>query len=182
MSISDSNSIALDLTSAPSVLFLFGLAGVGKSYLGDMLANLSGRSVYHADVDITKEMRAALARGESFTEAMRDDYFSIVATRITEHRAKLGPLIVTQAAYKERHREYLRGIVGDIEFIHVVASDQTTIHRLNHRGNLVTQDLANLMRTHFEPPPPGTKTIENEGELTGLIARLRELGEALTQR
>ncbi|BAX53158.1 hypothetical protein PDPUS_1_01784 [Photobacterium damselae subsp. piscicida] len=47
---------SLNLTYAPNVLFLFGLSGAGKSYVGDVIGQHSGWHVYHADEDLTQEM------------------------------------------------------------------------------------------------------------------------------
>ncbi|HSB94870.1 MAG TPA: hypothetical protein VLC91_00365, partial [Spongiibacteraceae bacterium] len=69
---------ALILDNAPATLFLFGLAGGGKSYVGNLIGRLAGWRVYDADDDLTDEMKQALAEHRPFTPPMRDRFFEIV--------------------------------------------------------------------------------------------------------
>jgi len=62
----------LDLAKAPATLFFFGLAGSGKSFVGDLIGELANWHVYHADDDLTDEMRLALDEQRAFTNPMRD--------------------------------------------------------------------------------------------------------------
>ena len=169
------NSPTIDLRAAPSVLFLFGLAGAGKNYVGDLLAGLSGRYVYHADCDLTPAMHEAIRRGAGFTDQMRNDFFTIVAQRISELRYQHGPLIVTQAAYKQRHRDYISDTVGDVEFVHIVAPDEVIAARLRSRGDLITPEFSKVMRAHFELPEPMVKSIDNSATQDNVLVQLVSL-------
>ena len=98
---------ALDLRHAPPTLFLFGLAGSGKSFVGNLIGAHAGWHVYHADDDLTDEMRQALAEHRPFTGPMRDRFFAIVVERIRALQREHPRLVVTQAVYKRQHRDYL---------------------------------------------------------------------------
>ena len=152
----------LDLAGAPPVLFLYGLAGAGKNYAGDLIGRETSRFIYHADIDLTAEMRDALAEKKLFTIAMLDTYFVIVADRIHDlcltHPAGL---VVTQATYRHRHSDYLRATVPGIDMVCVTAADDVIVRRLVSRGDMVAPDYAELMKVKFEAPQPGDHVIVN---------------------
>jgi gluconokinase len=163
------------LPRAPSVLYFYGLAGVGKNFVGDIAGRLTGRHVYHADVDLTEEMRKAIADQRPFTPEMRDRYYAIVADRIAELRREHGALVVTQGTYKNQHRDYLMSRVPDMDMICVVADDALILDRLRARGSELTPDYAARIKANFEPPAKGAKTILNnagEDEIAKHLASL----------
>ena len=65
-------SIAQASGKTPDYVFLFGLAGAGKTYCGRLIAEELGYFSYDLDVDCTPQMRAAIAEGRPFTDQMRD--------------------------------------------------------------------------------------------------------------
>jgi len=147
------------------VWFLFGLSGSGKSYVGDVIADARGWSVYHADDDITPAMRQALAASRPFTDAMRDEYFVLLADRIRARQAQSAPdqpLIVTQGAYKQRSRDYLQEQVPGLAMIWVDAPDALIEQRLGLRAGGITSQSAAALRQDFEFPPRGALKIVND--------------------
>ncbi|MDH5361589.1 MAG: AAA family ATPase [Gammaproteobacteria bacterium] len=162
----------LQLASAPSVLLLFGLAGSGKSYIGDLMSRLTGWHVYHADEDITEEMRLALAEHRPFTDEMRDRYFSIVVDRIRQLQQKYNHLLVTQAVYKQRHRDYLVSQIPQMELIHVQADEHVIETRLQERAGEASAKSAAALRKDFESPTMDYKVLKNNN---GDMAIVRQL-------
>jgi gluconokinase len=157
----------------PVVFFLFGLAGAGKSYVGDLIAKHFNLEVYHADADLLPEMREAIKQKQAFTDRMRDRYFEVVAKKINE-RIKTGDsLVVTQAAYKKRHRDYLAQQVQDIKFIYIKSPDELIFSRLLKRGDHVTADYAQVLRVNFEAPEDSAATILNVGSDSDLIEQFK---------
>jgi gluconate kinase len=169
---------SLDLSTAPAVIYLFGLAGAGKNFVGDIIGTLSGRYVYHADQDLTEEMLCAVHEGRVFTPGMRDRFFRVVADRIHALRAIHGPLIATQATYKSQHRHYLRERIPDIDFICITASDERIAERLTKRGDHVTADYAEKMRSLFDLPAEGTPILVNEYGEAEVVQQVADLYKA----
>ena len=165
----------LDLSNAPSVLYFYGLAGAGKSYVADLISKLSKLPVYHADDDLTPEMKTALDEKRPFTDEMRDRYFAIVAKRILGLKSRHKQLIVTQATYKQRHREYLKSMVPDMDLIWVTANESSIKERLRARKNGVGPDSAAALLRDFEIPSSGVKTIVNEEDDDYIIAQINRL-------
>lgn len=147
------------------VWFLFGLSGSGKSFVGDVVAEAYGWPVYHADDDITQAMRRALEASRPFTDAMRDEYFVLLADRIRARQAQSAPdqpLIVTQGAYKQRSRDYLQQQVPGLVPIWIDAPDSLIAQRLSLRAGGITSQSAAALKQDFEYPPPGSPTIVND--------------------
>jgi gluconate kinase len=159
----------------PPILFLYGLAGSGKSFAGDLLGRMTGVSVYHADIDLTAEMRSAVSEGRPFTEEMRDRYFGIVIERIKRQRELHPHLVVTQAVYKRKHRDYIRQSLPEVRFVCVQASDDVRIQRLIDRGDQITPEYDAVIRVNFEPPAEGDEILWNEGDEAALAAELGRL-------
>ena len=164
----------LNLNSAPKILFLFGLSGSGKSYIGDLIGQKTDRYVYHADEDITEEMILALKEQRPFTESMRDQYFPIIAEKIVSLCQEHNAIVVTQGVYKQRHREYLEAQLSDLEMIFVDAGDAHISERLSTRGDGITDESAAALRKDFELPPERIKVIVNEGGEEVIVAQLND--------
>lgn len=165
-------SQTLDLSSAPAILFLFGLSGSGKSYVGNLIGELTGCYVYHADDDITDEMILALQEKRPFTNEMRDRYFPIITEKILHLRQHHNFLVVTQAVYKQRHREYLCKNIPNMEMIFIDASDAVISQRLTTRNGGITGASALALRRDFEQPDSNIKVILNEGDKSMLVTQL----------
>ncbi len=164
----------ISLPRLPPVVFFFGLAGAGKSYVGDMVNRLTQRPLYHADCDLTARMRQAMATETPFTQDMRDEFFEVVADRILEKLEHNPELIITQGAYKNCNRQYLLTKVPQLEFVQIAAKDQTIVDRLRIRGDLVSIDYAQKLRANFEVPPIGTKIIHNDSDDDNIVQQLVE--------
>jgi gluconokinase len=161
------------IEQGPPVLFLFGLSGAGKSWVGDLISVHTGWPVYHADADITAQMRQALADARPFTDAMRDDYFARLPAYIQSHRQPGRPLIVTQGAYKRRHRDQLKMQVPGLELIWVDAPPELILQRLEQRGQGIRAASAAALFSDFEAPAGTYCRIMNDGDNNRILQQCR---------
>jgi gluconokinase len=145
----------------PNLLFLFGLAGAGKTFCGTLLAERLGYYCYDLDADCTPAMREAIAQGLPFSDAMRDEFFAIVCERIAELHVKHPRMIVMQAAYKQRHRDLVKGHFPELEMVWIDAPDELICDRLQARGDAVNADYATTIRSNFEAPSAGKRLIND---------------------
>jgi gluconokinase len=159
----------------PSAVLLFGVAGVGKTHLGAILAERLGIFHYELDNDLTAEMRVAIAEGREFTDQMRDRFFAVAGARMQQVLAEHPRTIFTQGAYKERHREYLRRLIPGLECVWVDAPQEVIADRLKLRGRDISSEYARLIRRNFESPPKGRVFINDITEPEQLVARFRGL-------
>lgn len=171
----------LDLSHAPATLFLFGLAGGGKSYVGNLIARLAGWHVYHADDDLTAEMKLALAERRPFTEPMRDRFFAIVIEKILALQKRHAKLVVTQAVYKQRHRDLLSTSIPNLELVCVTAADAVIWQRIKNRDEGITVESAAALRADFEIPASDCKVIVNDSDAASIVRQLNRYFGATAQ-
>ena len=160
-----------NLPKAPPALYFYGLTGSGKSYVGDLLGK-AGWRVYHADSDLTPEMKEAIQKKQLFTPEMRNEFYQVVANRIIELLAHGSRLVITQATYKREHRALLQRRIPSMALICVTASPARIAERLKSRGDLITQEYAAQIAKNFEPPLPGELVLANSGGDTEILRQL----------
>lgn len=151
----------LHIPKAPNVIFLFGLSGSGKSYIGDLIGNKLGWHVYHADQDITKEMKECLKECRPFTDDIRQRYVDIIIPKIKELKLKHNHIVVTQGLYKNKHREIIAEEIQNLEFVWVYSNQETLMSRLTRRHQGVSIKTSIVLQSDFEPPHEGAKVIYN---------------------
>lgn len=159
------------------LLFLFGLPGVGKNFVGELLQQHAGFYFYDADLDGTTAMKQAIAEGRLFTDAMRDEYYTIVIERIRELQ-KLHPHIVAaQGLSKNRHREWFHQAFPEMQFCWVQANESLMVERLQRRKSsvIITPSYALLVKTAFEEPNFPHYVIENNQGEQELIPQLEKI-------
>lgn len=166
----------------PLVLFLFGKSGSGKSFVGEILKEALGWHVYHADEDLTEEMKAALDEKKPFTNDMRDRYFSIIVEKILMMKKNHRSIVVTQGAYKNRHRSYLSSKIPDLELIHVQSEEALILERLSNRQGGISRASAAALRNDFEEPGGNVKVIINNGSKSELAKQLSSIAEKMPNK
>lgn len=163
--------------NSTAVWFLFGLSGAGKSYVGDVISQHTGWPVYHADIDITAEMKLALSEARPFTDTMRDEYFSQLLVHIKSRQHANLPLIVTQGAYKRKHRDFLKAHLPGLSYIWVEAPLELIMSRLERRGQGIRAASAAALFKDFEPPVEDGFRLTNDGDQSRILEQgLRTMG------
>jgi len=150
-------------------LFLFGLAGVGKSYLAKYLSAHHGFYQYEGDDDVTPAMRQAIETGQHFTNEMRAEFVGILANKILELQRTHEKIVVSQGLYKNAHRKYLLDNVPNLQLVWVKASDAVMLERIKARGGVeITEEYAKSIRVNFEEPDMEVLEVVNDGDVEGL--------------
>ena len=152
----------------PPTTYVFGRAGAGKGYVGEILARRGGGYCYDLDQDLTEEYSQAILEKRLFTDGMRDRFFAVVCRRIAELQEIHPKLILTQATYKARHRELLRTAYPSMLFCYVTAPVHLIVERLSrHPRGAITAEYAERMAEGFEDPYSRNETvigIENDAD------------------
>jgi gluconokinase len=146
----------------PPYIFLFGVAGVGKTYSGEAVSERLGMVSYDLDQDMTPAMRAAIDQGKPFTDEIRDEFFEVVCQRISALKAQHPQCVFMQGAYRQKHRDRVRHTHPDVVFVLVDAPEELTLQRLHGRGNKVSREYAATLRTSFEAPAAATPVLLND--------------------
>lgn len=158
----------------PNVIFLFGLAGVGKNFCATILARRLGYFFYDLDLDATPAMKQAIEDGRSFTDEIRDEFFKVVCARMSEVKKQNPRIIFAQGAYKERHRAQVRNAHPGVEFVWIDAPDELIVGRLRGRAGQVSSVYASSIRVHFEAPPSGIGLINDSPSEDDVVTRFIE--------
>jgi gluconate kinase len=145
------------------LIYLYGLAGAGKNYVGGVLEDTFGFTFYDADLDLTDELREAVRTRQPFTDAMRDRYFAVIIRRIGELVPAIPFLAFGQATFKERHRQQILAAYPDTIFVLVTADFALRMERLRRGNNPISADYARQIDRFFEPPQHPTYHIDNSG-------------------
>jgi len=162
-------------TYLPPHIFLYGLAGAGKSYCGQLFARRLGYHYYDLDVHLTPAMQEAIRAKTTFTDAMRDEFFEVIREKIREACGTHAKILFAQGAYKERHRAFLKAALPSLHFVCVSAPIDVLQGRLAARGGQVTADYALSIAKGFEPGSE-VRLLLNEGaEDAVLVERFEQL-------
>lgn len=161
--------------SLPRAIFLYGLAGSGKSYCGELLARKFGYRSYDLDQHITDAMREAIREGRPFTDEIRDEFFRLLIDVLGPLLHSEPKIIVMQGAYKERHRSLIKQAFPEIEFVCVTAPVEVISQRLSRRGDSVGAGYAASIARNFETSA-AQRELSNDGvgddELCGRFVAL----------
>ena len=161
------------LPQAPEVLYLFGLPGAGKTYIGDLIARESTYHHYNADDDFTPTMLKAIDRREEFSDEMRDEFYELISKKLPRLVEQYKNVIVSQATFRRQHRDMIRHALDDLEFVWVQAPQSVIIQRLRARGNEVTSEYFKKVAPNFEAPEKDCKSIVNDKDDTHIIDTFR---------
>ncbi len=154
----------------PSLIIVFGLTGVGKTYVADVLKNEFGYASYNADRSLPRAMRAALFRREIITIPMRDAFLTNILRAIRRLAKKHPRLVVHQALHKDSFRKKIAEVFPDAKFILVTAD--TNIRE----GRYIKRKYFNLglaylrhMSALFDPPTIAHVVLTNTAKGKGAI-------------
>lgn len=155
------------------IVFLFGQAGVGKNYVGKILAAQFGYYFWDADLALTPEMKVSIARKEIFTQEMRDHFTQIIIQNTQTLSLNHEKLVVAQALYKEKNRNQLVEAFPQAKFILVDADSEKIFERLNKRNNAIDRAYAEKIRTQFEKPLLPYQLLYNNTDEIAIVKQLQ---------
>ena len=141
---------------------LFGLPGVGKTYVGKVFEKYFSYHFYDGDTDMSEEMRQAVQRQTVFTNKMRDEFFSRFLESTKALKNAHQNLVISQAFIFEKYRELFLNEFPEAKFILIKANDQTREDRLSERKEFpINKNYARQMIANFETPTIPHAVIDN---------------------
>ena len=135
------------------LVVLMGVAGVGKTTVGELVARELALPFHDADSFHTEESRRKMAAGIPLTEADREPWLRDLARRMREWEAA-GGAIVACSALRRRHRDVLAS-AGPVRFVFLDADPATIRERIAARkGHYMPPTLLDSQLDTLEPPGP----------------------------
>ena len=158
------------------IIYLYGLPGVGKNYIGEIFKNKFNFIFIDADDYLPINMKTKLKNGEHFTKEEVSNYHKIIAYNIFELKSQYSKLVITQASLFREHRKLIKNLNPEINFIHIKSDINTINKRIEDRNGYVTKEYSDHLQKYLEV---GTndKYIENNLDTTveDLINIINEL-------
>jgi carbohydrate kinase (thermoresistant glucokinase family) len=135
------------------LVVVMGVAGVGKTTVGELVAHGLELPFHDADAFHTEESRRKMAAGIPLTEADREPWLRDLARRMREWEAE-GGAVVACSALRLHHREVLAS-AGPVRFVFLDADPETIRERIARRkGHYMPPELLDSQLATLEPPGP----------------------------
>jgi gluconokinase len=132
-----------------SVIVVMGVAGSGKTTVGEALAGRLGVEYAEADSFHPPENIEKMSSGTPLTDEDRWPWLLAIARWIREHSETGG--VVSCSALKRRYRDVLR-TGGDVRFLHVNGSKEVIAERMKSRsGHFMPVSLLDSQFADLEP-------------------------------
>ena len=167
----------------PLRMVLMGVAGSGKSSVGEALARRTGALYSDGDDLHPRENIEKMSRGEALTDTDRWPWLTRVGERLA---GATKPLIVGCSALKRIYRDHIRQEAGGpVVFVHLSGSRAVIAARMGTRtGHFMPTTLLDSQFAALEPPGPDENavTIDIDQPLDAVVdailAALRDLPQA----
>lgn len=156
------------------IVFLFGLPGVGKTYIAQLLQRTYGLCYWDGDNALTEEMKITVRNELPFSKEMTAQLTTNIISNITELKKSHQLLIVSQAMLRESDRQMFREQFSDIHFIYIRCDPEQTSQRIAQRADFVTVSYLEKITQAFE-------MHRKDAEAYPVIDNFRKTNEELIQ-
>lgn len=157
------------------VIILFGLAGSGKNFVGQILAQQFNYHYWDADEQMTDEMQGCITHGQLFTQEIRDKFTQNIIAEISRLSLNHPNLVISWALYKEKNRLDIQIQFPDALFIQVKANAKIISQRLKSRRNGVSEEYAKKIAIHYELPNLPHMDLFNDSDKTNIVNQLKNI-------
>lgn len=160
--------------SSAAPLLIMGVAGSGKTVLGEMLAQATGHRFFDGDDFHPPANVAKMRAGQPLTDADRSGWLDNIAAVLAENTRRGEPIIVACSALKARYRQRLHAAAPTLRIAFLDVPQPVATARVAARADhympasLVTSQFAAL-----EPPAdePHTLRLDATAPLPQLVAQ-----------
>ncbi|MGI6854445.1 gluconokinase [Mesorhizobium sp. 1B3] len=162
-------------SEAPKAIVLMGVAGSGKSFVGEALARNLGWRFIEGDALHPPANVARMAAGQPLTDEDRQGWLDAIGQDIATVVAQGQGVVATCSALKRIYRDRLRGWCEGILFVHVAIDKETARRRVGSRkGHFMPASLVDSQFATLEPPATGEPALTLDGTLPlkDILARI----------
>ncbi len=130
------------------IIILMGVAGSGKTTVGQLLAKELSWKFYEGDDFHSRANIKKMKQGFALTDADRDAWLASLANLIKELNKNKQSAIIACSALKRAYRERLAAHGSNIQFVYLKGSYDLIQHRLEARQEHYFK--ADLLKSQFE--------------------------------
>jgi gluconokinase len=166
--------------SAPAIVVM-GVAGCGKSAVGEALAAALDAVFVEGDRLHPPENVARMASGEPLTDALREGWLDAIGRRIGGSVDSGQGVVAACSALKRSYRERLRGFCHDIVFLYLEIDPATAKRRVGARqGHFMPASLVDSQFATLEAPAADENalTLDATRPIADIVADVMSLFEA----
>ena len=151
--------------SAPILIVIMGVSGVGKSTVGAELARALGIAFLEGDSLHPKANIDKMSRGVPLDDKDRFPWLDAIGACMEDARRQGRGMVATCSALRQIYRDRLRAHVqGKLQFVLLDASRQLVATRLEHReGHYMPVSLLDSQLKTLELAGPGEELITLDG-------------------
>jgi len=145
------------------IVLVMGVAGSGKTTVGQALAKQLGARFLEGDAFHTPANRSKMGRGIPLTDEDRGPWLEAIREAMVQAAGEGEPVVVACSALKHRYRRRLTaGVVPSPWFVHLTLDRAEATRRLRSRkDHFMPATLADSQFAALEPPH-GARVIEIE--------------------
>lgn len=143
-------------TARPPLVVVMGVAGSGKTTVGQALADRLGVTYADADDFHSAASVAKMASGHPLDDADRAPWFRAIGAWLAEHDE--GGAVVGCSALRRRYRDVLRAAAPRLQFLHLTGDPTVLTRRVSERpghfmpASLITSQLETLEPLDADEP------------------------------
>jgi gluconokinase len=160
-----------DARTAGVRVVVMGVAGCGKSAVGELIASKLGLPLIEGDDFHPASNVSKMQRGVPLTDDDRADWLQTLGLALARHT---GGAVLTCSALKASYRDRLRAAATPLCFVYLQISEAESLRRVGQRAghfyppSLVASQFAALQDPSGEP---GVLTVDGSAPLTDLGSR-----------
>jgi gluconokinase len=160
-----------DLRTAPAIVVM-GVAGCGKTAVGEALAKAFGADFIEGDRLHPPENVARMARGEPLTDALREGWLDAIGERVATSVAGGRRAVAACSALKRAYRDRLTRCCPELVFLYLKIDRNTAWRRVsNRKGHFMPASLVDSQFATLEEPTADERAVTVDGTRTvaGLV-------------
>ena len=152
-----------DLRTAPAIVVM-GVAGCGKTAVGEALARALGADFIEGDRLHPPENVARMARGEPLTDALREGWLDAIGEHIASSVAGGRKAVAACSALKRAYRDRLSRFCPDTVFLYLKIDRETAWRRVaNRKGHFMPASLVDSQFATLEEPAAEERAVTVDG-------------------
>lgn len=158
-----------------TVVVVMGVAGVGKTTVGESLARALGCEFLEGDRFHSPESVEKMRRGEALSDDDRWPWLDRIAAELARIGAAGGGAVIACSALKRTYRDRLRAGCPEIRLVYLAGEEALIRARLERRrGHFMPPALLASQFAALEPPNPDENAIAVDvaAEPEALVAQI----------